>query len=111
MKKPTRGTRILDIFLPNNPHIWKIPNVFRCLVRSDHSAVVVTPQPPAKPERKLVYFRDVRYHRKIKMENKLVVYDWSRIYDANIDDVDEGVELLNETLCNMFNEYFPLIKG
>jgi hypothetical protein len=44
------------------------------------------------------------------MENILKVYDWSLIYDANTDDVDEGVELLNETLCNMFNECFPTIK-
>ena len=44
------------------------------------------------------------------MENNLKVYDWSRIYDANTDDIDERFELLNETLCNMSNECFPTIK-
>ena len=72
VRKPTvleAGARILDVFLTNIPHLWKAPDN-----SADHSAAI-----PAKPERKFVYSRDVRYHRKIKMENKLKLYDWSRI--------------------------------
>ena len=71
VKKSTRGRRILNVFLTNNPHLWNQPTVFKGLVRSDHLAVMVTPRIQAKPERKHVYFRDVRQHRKIDMENKL----------------------------------------
>ena len=44
-------------------------NVFKGLVRSDHVAIIVNPCVQVKPERKHVYFRDVREHRKINMEN------------------------------------------
>ena len=44
VKKSTRGHRILDVFLTNNPHMWNQPTVFKGLVRSDHLAVMVTPR-------------------------------------------------------------------
>jgi hypothetical protein len=47
------------------------PDSIPSLVRSDHLAVMVHPYTTAKPLRKFVYFRDVREHRKIKMENNL----------------------------------------
>ena len=78
------------------------------LVRSDHLAVMVTPRIQAKPERKHVYFRDVRQHRKIDMENKLKFFDWSRVFSVN--DVEEAVLLLNQEISLMFNESFPQIK-
>lgn len=108
VKKFTRGQRILDVFLTNCPHLWKQPTVLKCLVRSDHLAVMVTPKILAKPERTFVYFRDVRHHRKINMENKLKACDWSNIYAAK--NVEEAVLLLNKEIVSMFNESFPLIK-
>ena len=108
VKKSTRGPRILDVFLTNCPHLWNQPTVFKGLVRSDHLAVMVTPRLQARPERKHVYFRDVRHHRKIVMENKLKVFDWSKVYSAN--DAEEAVLLLNQEVVLMFNESFPLIK-
>ena len=45
--------------------MWNQLTIFKGLVRSDHLAVMVTPRIQAKPERKRVYFRDVRQHRKI----------------------------------------------
>ena len=41
VKSPTRGQRILDIFLTNVPHFWKKTNVEKSLVRSDHNMVLV----------------------------------------------------------------------
>ena len=49
-------------------------------------AIVVNPQVLAEPERKYVCFRDVREHRKIKMEKKMAEYDWSTI--ASVQDID-----------------------
>ena len=61
-----------------------------------------------KPERKHVYFRDVREHRKINMEKCLPKCDWSSIYNTN--DVDKATTLLNDKISSIFNECFPLIK-
>ena len=108
VKKSTQGHKILDVFLTNSPHLWNQPTVFKGLVRSDHLAVMVTPRIQAKPERKHVYFRDVRQHRKIDMENKLKFFDWSKIFSVN--DVEEAVQLLNQEISLMFNESFPQIK-
>ena len=108
VKKSTRGHRILDVFLTNQPHLWNQPTVFKGLVRSDHLAVMVTPRIQAKPERKHVYFRDVRQHRKIDMENKSKFFDWSKGFSVN--DVEEAVLLLNQVISLMFNESFPQIK-
>ena len=88
--------------------MWNQPTVFKGLVRSDHLSVMVTPRIQAKPERKHVYFRDVRQHRKIDMENKLKFFDWSKVFSVN--DVEEAVRLLNQEICLMFNESFPRIK-
>ena len=37
VKSPTRGQRILDVFLTNVPHFWKKTNVEKSLVRSDQN--------------------------------------------------------------------------
>ncbi len=98
----------MDVFLTNSPQLWNQPTVFQGPVRSDHLAVMVTPKIQARPERKYVYFRDVRHHLKIDMENKLKAFDWSKVYSAN--DIEEAVLLLNDGITSMFNESFPLIK-
>lgn len=107
VKAHTRGQRTLDVFLTNCPFLWKSPTAFPSLVRSDHLAVMVSPFIPAKPSRKHVYFRDVREHRKINMEKKLKDQNWSNINILN--DPNEAVRTLNDTLQAMFNESFPLI--
>lgn len=58
----TSGQRVLNAFLTNSPYLWKPPIVFKGLVRSDHLTVMITPKILAKPQRKHVYFRDVREH-------------------------------------------------
>ena len=108
VKNPTRNHKILDVFLTNCPHLWEKSKVFNRLVRSDHLVVMVSPRQAIKPERKDVYFRDVRAHRKFNMMRKLETCDWSHIYNCN--NVNEAVTLLNGTITNMFNDCFPLIK-
>ena len=107
VKASTRGQRTLDVFITNCPFLWKSAKVHKGLVRSDHLAVVVSPSIPAKPSRKHVSFRDTREHRKIDMDKKLDVHDWS-IFDT-LDDLTESAQLLNNTLWSMFNDSFPLI--
>ena len=89
VKKPTRNHNILDVFLTNCPHLWEKSKVFKGLVRSDHLVVMVSPRQAIKPERKDVYFRDVRAHRKFNMMRKLETCDWSHIYNCN--NVNEGL--------------------
>ena len=108
VSKSTRGQRILDIFITSCPYLWKKPSVFKGLVKSDHMAIIVNPCVQAKPERKYVYFGDVREHRKINMEKCFQKCDWSAIYKAN--NVDEAITLLNDKIFSIFNECFPLIK-
>ena len=98
----------MDVFLTNCPLYWKTPSVFQGLVRSDHLAVLVLPRITSKPIRKFVYFRNVREHRKIEMEKKLVDFDWSSV-NTNTD-LCESVRLFNDTLMTMFNDCFPLKK-
>ena len=71
-------------------------------------AIVVNPQFLAKPERKYVCFRDVREHRKIKMEKKLAEYDWSTI--ASVQDLHIAACKLNDSILSLINECFPQIK-
>ena len=72
VSKSTRGLRILDIFIANCPCLWKPHSVFKGLVRSDHMAIIANPCIQVKPERKHVYFRDVREHRKIDMDYQFI---------------------------------------
>ena len=44
VKSPTRGQRILDVFLTNVPHFWKKIKVEESLLRSDHSMVLAHPR-------------------------------------------------------------------
>ena len=99
VKKPTRGDRILDVFLTNKTHLWKpAPTVFKGLLQSDHLAVLVTRQVKVKPTRKIVYARDTREHRKIQTDCRLVECDWSQILAHN--DVNDMVNELTDTLRN-----------
>ena len=108
VNKPTRGERVLDVVLTNCPHLWRQPKVFKGLVRSDHMAIMVSPVTLSKPERKNVYFRDVRDHHKLLMEQRLNECDWSRVYSST--DANEAALLLNDTLSDLYDECFPLIK-
>ena len=72
-KVPTRGEKILDVFLTNAPLIWKAGKTHKGLVRSDHHVVTVSPLIPTKPQRKYVSFRDTRDHHKVNMESKLTL--------------------------------------
>ena len=67
VRKPTRGQKVLDIFLTNCPHQWNRSRVFEGMVKSDHLAVVITPQVAVKPERKTVYFGDARDRLMLKL--------------------------------------------
>ena len=90
VRKPTRGQNILDIFLANCPHLWNPPKVFDGLVKTDHLALIVAPRVAAKPERKIVYFKDAREHRKFAMKRELEAQGWSRIDDCQV---------VNEQFC------------
>ena len=107
-KKHTRGQRVLDVFLTNSSCLCKPTIAFKGLVGSDHLTVMITPKILAKPERKHVYFRDVREHRKIDMETKLKKSDWSSVY--NTSGADQAVAASNELIVSLFNECFCLIK-
>ena len=78
------------------------------VVKTDHLTVIVTPRVAAKPERKIVYFRDAREHRKFAIKRELEAQDWSRIDDCQ--DVNEALVLLNNIISSAFNNCFPLIK-
>ncbi len=108
VKKPTRGLKTLDVFLTNCLYIWKVSIVFASLVRSDHLAIMVSLQTFAKAERKHVFFRDVREHRKIEMEKRLKEYNWTSVNMT--DDVNEAVSILTDAIGSMFNDCFSLIK-
>ena len=61
--------------ITNCSHLWNHPRVFEGIVKSDHLAVVITPRVAVKPERKTVYFRDARHHRKLTMMRELEAQD------------------------------------
>ena len=98
LAKPDAASALIAELSTNNVDICKIsetwlakkiwsslicPNGYTFLRKgSDHLAVMVTPRLQAKAEREHVYVRDVRHHRKITMENKLKVFDWSNFYSA-----------------------------
>lgn len=105
MKKSTRGKGILDVFLTNCSHLWKPPIVIKGLVRSDHLTVMVSPRDAAKPDRKVINFRDVREHRKLEMSRKLEACDWNGI--CSCEDVDKAVQSLNDTITVLINQCFP----
>ena len=80
--------------------------MFISLVRSDHLAIMVSPQTPAKAESENVFIRDVREHRKIEMDKRLKEYNWADVNNTN--NVDEVVCTLSNVIGNMFNDCFPL---
>ncbi len=69
---------------------------------------MVAPQTLAKAERKHVFFRDVREHRKIEMEKKLKEYNWASV--NNTRDASEAVYMLTDVIGRMYDDCFPLIK-
>ena len=108
VKKSTRGQNTLDVFLTNYPYIWKSPTMFISLARSDHLAIMVSPQTPSNTERENVFIRDVREHRKIEMDKRMKKYNWADVNNAN--DVDAVVCTSSNVIGNMFNDCFPLTK-
>ena len=79
----TRGVNTLNVFFTNRPLLWDTPTVFPSSVRSDHLAVFVPPRVTIKPVRRIVYFRDVQEHHKIKMDKELQHMNWSGILSSD----------------------------
>jgi hypothetical protein len=70
--------------------------------------VLSAPHTLAKAERKHVFFRDVREHRKIEMEKRLKEYNWTSVNITS--DASEAVSILTDAIGGMYNDCFPLIK-
>ena len=68
--------------------------------------VTVSLLAPTKPSRKYVSFRDTRDHRKIDMDAKSRLWEWTR--KLNYDDPEECV--IKNELWAMFESFCPLIK-
>jgi hypothetical protein len=94
IKSPTRGQRILDVFITNAPHLWTKISIRNCLVRSDHSSVLILPRVPCKAVRRTVNFRDVREQNKIAMDRSLENCNWDDV--ILIDDPMQKVQLLQD---------------
>ncbi len=105
VKSPKRGQHILDVFITNAPHLWAKVSIQKCLVRSDHSSVLVLPRVPCKAIRRTVEFRDVREHNKIAMARSLENCNWDEV--TSIEDPVQKVQLLQDKLVNLFNTNFP----
>lgn len=96
VKSFTRGQKILDVFLTNCPHLRNQTSAFKSLVRSDHLSILFIPRIVVKSVRKTVFFRDVREHRKLRMDKKMDQFDWERF--INPDDQGDNVRRLSEAL-------------
>ena len=103
---PTRGQRILDVFLTNVPHFWKKTNVEKSLVRSDHNMVLVYPSDIVKADRRTTYFRDVRCQNQIKMMRELEHVNWN-VITSNEKTSDEMLSEFYEVIYPLFGKCFP----
>ena len=109
VKVPTRGQKILDVFITNAPNYWKNVKVVKSLVRSDHDMVITYPRDIVKAKRTNSYFRDVGDHRKLNMFRELESVDWDMI-TSNCDNLDEMIIKFYEIVWPKFDKCFPLIK-
>ena len=109
VKTPTRGLKILDVFITNVPNYWKSVKVVKSLVRSDHDMVITYPRNTVKAIRTNSYFRDVREHHQLNMLRELESIDWNTII-MNSHNLDEITLKFYETIWPKFDKCFPLIK-
>ena len=97
---PTRGQKILDVFITNVPNFWNKAKAIKSLVRSDHLAVLLKPVVKVKATRKTVEFRDLREHNKLKMLRKMDDFQW--------DTITNGTTCPNEMINNFYNKKWPI---
>ena len=97
---PTRGQKILDVFITNVPNFWNKAKAIKSLVRSDHLAVLLKPVIKVKATRKTVEFRDLREHNKLKMLRKMDDFQW--------DTITNGTTCPNEMINNFYNKIWPI---
>ena len=109
VKSPTRGQKILDVFLTNVPHFWKKTNVEKTLVRSDRNMVLVYPRDIVKADRRTTYFRDVRCQNQIKMMRELEHVKWN-VITSNEKTSNEMLSKFYEVIYPLFEKCFPRIK-
>ena len=105
VKSATRRQNILDVFITNVPHLWSKVSTHKCLVRSDHEAVVIHPRTATRAIRRTVTFRDQRDHNKLAMARALENYNWDKVMLC--DDPHKKVEILQDSLTTLFNTHFP----
>ena len=102
MNVPTRGQKILDVFISNVPNFWNKAKVIKSLVRSGHLAVLLKPVVKVKAIRKTVEFPDLRGHNKLKMLRKMDNFRW--------DTITSGTTCPNEMTNNLYNKIWPIFK-
>ncbi len=59
------------MFVTNVPNYWEKAKAVKGLVRSDHLTVLFKPVVKKKAIRKMVEFRDLRKHNKLRMFQKM----------------------------------------
>ena len=111
VKFPTRGQKILDVFITNAPNYWKNVKVVKSLVRFNHDMIITYPRDIVQPKRTNSYFRVVGDHRKLNMLKlrDLESVDWDMI-TSNCDNLDERIIKFYEILWPKFDKCFPLIR-
>ena len=99
---PTRGQKILDVFITNVLIFWNKAKVIKSLVRSGHLAVLLKPVVKVKAIRKTIEFPDLRVHNKLKMLRKMDNFRW--------DTITSGTTCPNEMTNNLYNKIWPIFK-
>ena len=105
VKKPTRGSNKLDVFLTNTPFEFGTVKCVDSLINTDHKSVIVNPRTRAKATRKWVELRDTRAHCKLAMFDFLKGIDWlGELSGKNIDSaVSHFYSLINPAIDIFFD--------
>ncbi|XP_071947377.1 uncharacterized protein [Antedon mediterranea] len=107
VKDKTRGDKILDLIISDLKDFYMTPTIQAPLGKSDHNVIIWKPLNSIKCNDKMVtkIFKPCTDSSMRSFGNWITKFDWSQVY--NIKDVDDKVNIMNDTLTSAYNKFFP----
>lgn len=103
---PTRGDFHLDLILTNKPHLIDSTNTFEPSLKSDHLAIIMTPNSRIRPQRKKVNFTDYSFKGFQKLNESINNCDFSVLF--SITDTDVAADWLDTCISDLVTNAFPI---
>ena len=106
VKRPTRGSNVLDKIFTNVSKFYNVPDVVPPVGFSDHNSILLTPLNHCKNSRTVRFIRDAHHANRSLIAEILSHINWSPMYHMN--SCNDQFQYFSSVVNDIIEKYLPL---